>query len=130
MCELMSDGGIITMEMYTRMYIAVPRADAEEARALGAVQMSTEMKKKHRYLAGVALKPGTDVWYYVNRDANLFTKWPFITYEVVPAGEDVTDEQVFESHNVNESIEDWFDTTGDLQRQYEDSIPNQTTDGE
>ena len=91
---------------YTRMYIAVPDADAEEVGALGAIRVTPEKMKKHRMLRRIRLKPGMSVWYYIDKDPNLFVKWPFITFEFIPEHADVTDEDVFESTNVVPRFDD------------------------
>lgn len=75
---------------YTKIYKAVPDADAEEVRALGAIKATSEEMEKHK----IQLKPGMSAWYYVDKDPILFAKWAYITCEVVPeyfdAGPSVT----------------------------------------
>ena len=91
---------------YTRMYIAVPDADAEEVGALGAIKVAPEKMKEHRMLGRIRLKPGMSVWYYIDKDPNLFVKWPFITFEFILGHDDVTEEDEFESKNVFPRLDD------------------------
>ena len=93
-------------EAYTRMYIVVPDTDAEEVSALGAIRITAENIKEHRMLSRTRLKPGKSVWCYVNEDPNLFVKWPFITFEVVPGHDEITEEDEFMSKDVTPLLDD------------------------
>ena len=90
-------------ESYTRIYIAVSDADAEEVSALGAIRVTAEEMKNHRMLNGIRFAPGVSAWYYVDKDPNLFVKWPFITFEFVPEQDD---DDEFESKNVVSMFDD------------------------
>ena len=93
-------------DSYTKMYIAVPDADAEEVGALGAIRVAPEKMKEHRLLGRIRLRPGMSVWYYIDKDPNLFVKWPFITFEVIPEADEITEEDEFESKNVVPQLDD------------------------
>ena len=94
---------------YTRMYIAVSDADAEVVSALGAIRVTSEEMKNHRMLSGMRLAPGVSAWYYVDKNPNLFVKWPFITFEFVPESDEITEEDEFESTDAVSLLDDDYD---------------------
>ena len=112
--------------VYARVFIAVPEEDIEEVAALGAERFETLNIKPNRFQRVVLEKfPNYSLWYYIDdNNKNAFAKWSMVSYELVPYNDEPNDEEIFESLDVTNGIEDFFETMQDIQRTYEDSVPN------